>query len=294
MGALSLVRSPFLVSYILMTIAIQGQQASFHDSAAKQLYGSESGRVYAETFQDVFVALADGRAERGMCAIENSLYGSINEVYDLLLKNHCQIVGEVYLHIEQCLIGLPGARLEDITKVYSHPVALAQCEAYLDATLHQAEREEFHDTAGSVALVKQLADQTVTAIASREAAELHGLTVLAASIETNKQNFTRFIALAKEPATPPAASTKTSLILETDHQPGALYAALGAFAKRGINLSKLQSRPIIGKAWQYMFYVDVEAAADSPGCTEALAELAAQQCRVTLLGSYPAGQMPTV
>lgn len=271
-------------------IAIQGAAASYHDIAAEQLFGKDTLRVFCENFPDTFQALANGTADCALVAVENSLYGSINEIYDLLLQYDFQITGEIYLRIEHCLIGLAGATIGGLRKVYSHPVALAQCTAYLDDTLRHAEREEFYDTAASVTYIKQLADPALGAIASERAAKLHNLPVLSKSIETNKQNFTRFIALNKQPSAT-LGRDKTSLVLTTDHKPGALYAALGAFAKRSINLTKLQSRPIIGKAWHYMFYVDVASGTDDASFLSALEELRAQGCDVALLGSYRAHKL---
>lgn len=270
-------------------IAIQGEEASFHAIAAQQYFGGDVTFVTCETFAETFAALRDGKADYALTAIENSLYGSINEVYDLLLDDHFWICGEVYLRIEQCLIGLPGAKIKDIKEVHSHPVALAQCEAYLDKNLAHAERFEHHDTAGSVADIKKWGVMSKAAIASAGAAKLYGMKILAREIETNTQNYTRFVVLTRD-KTINAEANKTSLILSTDHTPGALYNALGAFAKRDLNLSKLQSRPIIGKAWHYIFYADVSASADSQTFQDALAELARQQCDVTVLGSYTAGQ----
>ncbi len=275
----------------MTTIAIQGDVASFHDIAAKDFFG-ESSRAYCDTFADTFAALADGRADNAVVAIENSLFGSINEVYDLLLKHSFSIIGEVYLRIDQCLIGLPGTKLEDVTTVYSHPVALAQCEAFLDENVPQALRSEYHDTAAAVKLVKEQGDAHAVAIAGKEAAELYGMEVLAENIETNKENYTRFVALSRTAPVVSGEESKTSLVLTTSHQPGALYQALGTFAKRSMNLSKLQSRPIIGKAWHYMFYVDVGGAATEPAFQEALVELKEQGCEVTLLGSYKSGLTP--
>lgn len=271
-------------------VAIQGDKASFHDIAAAKLFGESSGRKFCNTFGEVFAALKSGEASLGLCAIENSIYGSINQVYDLLLKHRYPIIGEIYLRIEHCLIGLPGADIGRLTKVYSHPVALAQCTAYLDDLLPEAEREEYYDTATSVAFVKQTGDPTLAAIAGREAAELYGLKILAESIETDKANFTRFVAIGK---TNPLGQKpdKTSLVLTIAHQPGTLYAALGAFAKRGINVTKLQSRPIIGKAWHYMFYIDVAAGEGDESFRAALDELAAQDCEITKLGSYQSGTL---
>lgn len=234
--------------------------------------------------------LSTGEADLAVVAIENSLYGSINPVYDLILKHQFAIVGEVYLRIEQCLIGLPGAQLADATSVYSHPVAIAQCEDFLDNNLSQTDRHEYQDTADSVLHIKQLGDTRNLAIASRQAAERYGLEVLAESIETNKENYTRFVVLAKQSSLQDnAPSTKTSLVITTNHQPGALYNALGSFAKRSINLNKIQSRPIVGKAWHYMFYVDVNIGSAEGDFVAARADLEAQGCTVTVLGSYLSG-----
>jgi prephenate dehydratase len=270
------------------TIAIQGVQASFHDIAAHRYFGAANSRVYCDTFSDTFAALTSGSADYALCAIENSLYGSINEVYDLLVAHDFHIIGEVYLRIEQCLIGLPDAKIDDITEVHSHPVALAQCERYLDEQLPTTVRMEYHDTAASVEMVATLQDPTVAAIASRQAAELYGMRILAESIETDPQNYTRFVALSKR-QNDSTSVNKTSLVLKTDNSAGALYRALGCFAKRGINLTKLQSRPVMGDAWKYIFYIDVAIGTSDPDYIAAFSELQAQKCTVTTLGSYQSG-----
>lgn len=270
-------------------VAIQGEAASYHDAATSVFFGPAMPRLYCKSFAEVFKAVGEGRAEYGLCAIENSLYGSLNEVYDLLMARRFTIVGEVYRRIEHCLIGLPSANLDKITRVYSHPAALAQCTAFLDQQLPDAEREEYNDTAASVSYVKQTGNPAWAAIGSRAAAELHGLPILAESIETNEQNFTRFLVLQKAPWPPKRTDNKTSLVLITGHNPGALYNALGAFANRSINLSKLQSRPIVGQAWKYMFYLDVETGAANADFKSACRELTEQGCTVTILGSYRHG-----
>jgi len=269
----------------MTTISIQGDKASFHDIAAMQFFDT-SDRVYCTTFKETFAALDSGASDYALCAIENSLYGSINEVYGLLLESGYYIFGEVYLRIEQCLIATPGTKIADIQSVYSHPVALAQCEPYLATHLPKAALIEYHDTAASVEFVKQQNNPTVAAIASSEAARLHGMEVIAASIETNKQNYTRFVALSKTADSMRTNTTKTSFVLTTSHQAGALHAALGCFTRRSINLSKLQSQPIIGQAWNYMFYIDIDAGIDTPVATESFEELERQGCTITILGSY--------
>lgn len=274
-----------------VSIAIQGTKASFHDIAASQYFGKDDSRIFCDTFSATFAALADERADFALCAIENSLYGSINEVYDLLNAHDYHIVGEIYLRIEQCLIGQPGATMSGITEVYSHPVALAQCEAYLDKELPDAHRLEYHDTAASVELIARTGSHTTAAIASCQAAELYGMKILASSIETDSQNYTRFVVLTRLPLAS-KDTTKTSLVLKTNHAPGALYNGLGCFAKRGINLTKLQSRPITGSAWNYLFYIDVLAGDQTSEFQAAHAELVTQGCDVTVLGSYKASLQP--
>jgi prephenate dehydratase len=266
-------------------VAIQGQEGSFHYIAAMEFFGEDVEIVDCEVFKDTFSAVKAGRADYAVCAIENSLYGTINATYDLLVDNDFAIMGELYLRVEQNLIGLPGTKISEIERVYSHPVALVQCEDYLSKNVPTAKRLEFHDTAASVGKVKEMADKTNAAIGSTQAAELYGMEILAESIETNKQNYTRFIILSPK-AEEVQGRNKTSLILKTSHKPGALYAALGAFAAPQINLSKLQSRPIIGKAWHYIFYVDVDADIDDLKLVEALGTLKAQGCEVKVLGSY--------
>lgn len=273
---------------MMIKVAIQGQRGSFHDIAAKHFFGPDIKTANCELpFRTVFETLKSGDAAYAIVAIENSLYGSINEVYDLLLEYKPFIVGEVYLQISQNLIGLPSTKLQDITQVHSHPIALAQCEDFLDTSLPTAERFEHSDTAGSVEEVKTWGDPAFTAIGSRTAAELHDMAILAENIETNKQNYTRFVVLAHKPENAEAAN-KTSIILNTptDTKAGSLYKALGAFADRSLNLLMLQSRPIIGKAWHYMFYLDIAAGREDANFKDALAELEKQGCEITMLGSY--------
>lgn len=280
------------LDFSMLRVAIQGQAASFHDIAARHFFDDEITTINRDLpFRNVFTSLQDGDADYAVVAIENSLYGSINEVYDLLLEFQPSIVGEVYLQINQCLVGFPGTAIADITQVHSHPIALAQCEDFLDSTLAHAERFEHSDTSGAVADIKKWADASRAAIGSRAAADLHGMSVLATNIETNKQNYTRFVVLSnKKQASENNDKTSLILTMPADTKAGALHRALGAFAERDLNLLMLQSRPIIGKAWHYMFYVDIAAASDDPRFVAALESLAAQKCEVTLLGSYTNAQ----
>lgn len=274
----------------MQRVAIQGEAASYHHQAAHTFFGEDIELVFCDTFAKVFLAVAHGGVDRGVVALENTLYGPINNVYDLFLKHHAHIVGEVYLRIEHCLLGIPGATLADIREVHSQIMALAQCEEYLDTTLPYAKRLEHHDTAASAADVKKWHDPHKAAIASEQAGVLYGLDVLAKGIETNKANFTRFAIISDQPSVSPSAN-KTSLVIKTpaDTKPGALHRALGVFAKHGINISMLHSRPIIGKAWHYMFYVDVDASCASDSFATCAAKLSTQGCDVVVLGSYEAG-----
>ncbi|MDZ7786030.1 MAG: prephenate dehydratase [Candidatus Saccharibacteria bacterium] len=274
----------------MRTVAIQGGEASFHDIAARSYFKRSITPVICDLpFKNVFAALNE--ADYAICAIENSLYGSINEVYDLLIESDASIIGEVYLKIDQALIGFKEAKLNDIKEVHSHPVALAQCEQFLDEHLPESRRFEHHDTALSVRDVKQWGDPSKAAIASRQAAELYGMHVLRNAVETNRENYTRFVVLRKKPVTPDKSADKTSLVLRTagDTKPGALYRALGTFAERDLNLTLLHSRPLVGKAWHYMFYIDVVGGLDDGRLEAALKELASRGCEIERLGSYASG-----
>ncbi|MCA9342763.1 ACT domain-containing protein [Candidatus Saccharibacteria bacterium] len=268
-------------------VAIQGKLASYHDIAAKKFFGQDTQTVNFDLpFKNVFKGLK--KHGNAVVAIENSLYGSINEVYDLLASNKYQIVGEVYLRIEHCLIGTPGATIKNLTEVHSHPIALAQCENYLDSTLKHVQRFEHFDTAGSVEAAKQWSNPKIAAIASKEAATLHDMEILAKNIETNKENYTRFVVLSTQEKRQ-SMPTKASLILKTADKPGALHEALGVFTQLNLNLSKLESRPIIGKAWHYMFYIDIESPDINSKLELAIKDLLLKRCEVQLLGAYEKG-----
>lgn len=242
-----------------MKIAIQGQAGSFHAAAAQNWLGQAPDLVPCQTFKDVFEAVKSGQAEAGVVAMENSLYGSITEVYDLFERYGFPIIGEVHLPVHHQLIGFAGASLTDITHVYSQLPALAQCDNYLIDTLPNAERVEYHDTAQSVEYIKSHGDKHYAAIASAAAAELYNMAIIDQNIEDHSENYTRFLVVQPN-ATPPADANRTSLVLSTSHQPGALAQVLTEFANANINLSKLQSRPIIGSPWKYQFYLVVESA----------------------------------
>jgi prephenate dehydratase len=273
-------------------VAIQGQQGSYHDLAAHKFFGDNIELVNCHNFKDTFAALADKKADNILVALENSLYGSLNEVYDLLIKNNFWIIGEEYLRVNFCLIGLPGTKIDEITEVHSQVFALSECEDYLDTTLSHVQRFEEDDTAGSVKLIKEWNDPRKVAIASKQAAELYGLEVLAEAIETHHENYTRFAVLSpkKEKV---EKSNKSLLVLTTreDTRPGSLLHALQIFAKHDINITMLQSRPIKGKAWHYHFYIDIEVGDSNPKFDVVLQELETASWHINLLGSFVANRI---
>jgi prephenate dehydratase len=271
-----------------MKVAIQGQENSFHSIAAKKLYGDKVQLIYCETFKKVFESLQKADADKAVVAVENSLYGSINEVYDLLLKYRFWISGEVYEQIGFYLFGTKESSLSKVTDVYSQSFAIGETLDYFENNLPNAKLHEYFDTAAAAEMVAESKDPTKAAIASRAAGENLGLKILASNIETHHHNYTRFLALTPQNVFN-AASDKTSITFRTKDRPGALHKALGVFADKNINLTKLESRPIVGEAWVYMYYVDFATSIETPEAKRALDELSDLASEIRILGSYKAG-----
>lgn len=268
-----------------MKVAIQGLKASYHALAAKELYGNDVEFVFCNTFKEVFSALERKKADHALVAIENSLYGSINEVYDLLLTHDFYIVAEVYQHIGLHLLGVQGSNIDQLKDVYSQAPALAEATDFLAKNLPHAELHEHQDTALAAKEVAQWRDKHKAAIASQAAATTYGLDVLAKNIETHQQNYTRFISLSRQEDKRQRAN-KISITFQTADKPGSLYSALGVFAKYQANLTKIESRPIVGFAWQYMYYVDFVYPNNVKFIIEALSEHATN---IRVLGTYKSG-----
>jgi prephenate dehydratase len=267
-----------------MTVAIQGEAGAFSHEAAVDALGSGLELRPQHSFDALCDDVLGGGAERGVMPIENSLVGSIHENYDRLRGLPLHIVGETQLRIRHCLIGRPGSSLTTVRHVSSHPVALAQCRRFFRERPEIQEHASY-DTAGSVkALVRDgLMGQAV--IASRVAAELYGGAVLLEGLEDDPENWTRFLLIAREPG--PVAGDKTSLVLNLPHRPGSLHEALGVFAARGLDLAKIESRPLRGRPWEYTFYLDVLGpAGEVAAALDALRALASD---VRVLGCYPRG-----
>lgn len=266
-----------------MHIAIQGEKGSYHHIAAESYFGGDIELVCCKTFAAVFDALANKAANIAIVAVENSTAGSVHAVYDLLLTHDFFVTGEVYEPIHHCLVTVPGVEMEDIKRVYSHPMALPQCAGFLEKNLPYAERIEFSDTAASATHIKQANDKYAAAIASSLAAKLEGLHILRSNVEDYQHNVTRFLILSPRHKAADD-SDKSSLVLETPHEPGALVSALNVLAEATINLTKLESRPIPSKPWRYQFLIDVEAAGSR--LYESAQKLKALGCTIRILGEY--------
>ena len=265
-------------------VAFQGEKGSFSEDAVLKFFG-QADAVPLPNFPAVFDSVASERTDAGVVPVENSQAGSINDTYDLLLKHTLNIVGEVYLRVKHCLLALPGETMDSVRRIYSHPQALAQCQEFL-MTLENVELIPTYDTAGSAKMIRAQGLRNSAAIASKRVSEIYGMQILAEGIETNPRNYTRFFVISKQEADR-AESNKTSLVFRTRNVPGALYESLGAFATRGINLTKLESRPARDTPWEYIFYVDFEGHNRDEKCRAALAELESRCVFLRILGSYP-------
>jgi prephenate dehydratase len=313
---------PLLRSAIIlkMRVAFQGEPGAFSEEAAVQLLGEGITTVPRPTFDAAFRAINEGLADALLAPVENTLAGSVVRVYDLLLESNLAVVAETILPIQHRLIGCPGSSLDSIRSVASHPMALAQCERFFVAHPH-LKRVPAEDTAGSVREALARGDKSSAGIAGRRAAEQYGGVILASNIQDDDENFTRFVLLIprqgeRDPSDPPnsarAASPavtnimlelrmrraeqsasplmlKMSIAMRLAHRPGALLASLEPFAKHGVNLQKIESRPIHGRPWEYQFFLDVEA--ESPSQLEpALAAVRQATSDLRVLGLYPAAR----
>jgi len=263
-------------------VAYQGEIGAYSEEGARALFGGTE-HVPLSSIRKVFEATEVGRADYGLVPMDNSQAGSINETYDLFLRHGLHLVGETVVRVDHCLLALPGVAIDDLREVVSHPQAIAQCEEFLNG-LDVSLRAEY-DTAGAA---KRIHDEKMLgtgAIASRRAAELYGLSVLAERIQTYPDNYTRFGALARHPHSLEDPN-KSSLVFGVGHVAGSLFRCIGAFAERQLSLSKLESRPRAGRPWEYVFYADVEAPADDPAMIDALSEVSGHATFTRLLGTY--------
>ena len=265
-------------------VAFQGETGAYGEEATFQFFGPMVTTRPYESLEEVFKATEGDEAQFGIIPVENSLEGSISQSYDLLLDSSLKVCGEIELRVVHCLIANPGVRLDSIKRVYSHPQALGQCKAFLKHL--NCELIPTYDTAGSVRMIKEQGITDGGAIASTRAAEIYQMKVIAREIEDNPNNFTRFFILSREDS-PPSGNDKTSIVFSVKDKPKALYHFLGEFAKRDINLSKIESRPTRHKPWEYNFYLDFDGHREDKVSQEALASSEEHTLFVKILGSYP-------
>lgn len=271
-----------------MRIAYQGEPGAYSE-AATLAYDPSATPVPCRSFEEVFQAVQGGEAARGVLPMENSIGGSIHRNYDLLVEHELPIVGEVELKVDHCLLALPGVRMEDVRVVHSHPQALAQCEQFLKG-LANVEITAVYDTAGGAKLIKDGGVRNAAAIASRRAADVFELAVLREGIQDFPNNITRFFVIGRSGV--PEGADKTTIVFALHDEPGALFRALSVFALRNIDLTKLESRPIRGRTWEYMFYADLAAPRDDLQCVRALVNLAEFARWVRTLGTYRSSREP--
>ncbi|KAA3648480.1 MAG: prephenate dehydratase [Chloroflexi bacterium] len=269
------------------TVAYQGEPGAYSEAAALEHFGTDIETLPSTSFEQAFEYVQSGQADYGMLPIENSLAGSIHRNYDLMVRHDLQVCGEYHFRVSHCLLALPEAKLEDVQRAHSHPQALAQCEASLNEL--GLERLVEADTAGSARLVKEWNDKQAAAIASSRAAEVYGLQILREKLEDQSNNYTRFLVLSADEKVKAGEGVeyKSSIVFSLQNIPGALFKALSVFALRDIDLTKIESRPIPEKTWEYLFYVDFIGHAEDLRIKVALDNLSEYAQTFRLLGSYP-------
>lgn len=270
-------------------VAFQGERGAYSEQAVRQHFGAEVEALPCRNFMEVLMAVQNGRSSFAMLPVENSLAGTVIPAYDLLVDHDLRVQAEVIVRVQHCLMSLPGTQLSSIKRVKSHPQALAQCEQTLRRM--QLQPIEHYDTAGAARDLAANPEPETAAIASELAAHTYGLEILARNIEDLDFNYTRFFVLGKQEP-PRRDPSKTSLVLTTRHVPGALHAVLSELAERGINLTKIESRPRRNRPWHYLFYVDFEGHEDDPDVQAALLGILKRASFLKVLGSYPAASIP--
>ena len=270
-------------------VAFQGERGAYSESAVYKFFGDKTEVKPCKDLSEVFENVDRQKVPVGVVPIENSLEGSVNQTYDLFLTHNLKVQGEIIIRISHCLIANPSTSLEAVNTVYSHPQALAQCRGFLERL--GSNLIPTYDTAGSVKMLEEKGLKDSAAVASEKAAEIYKMKILAREIEDTPTNYTRFFVISKNDS-PISGEDKTSIIFAATHTPGALYHALGEFAKRDINLAKIESRPTKQKPWEYNFYLDFEGHRNEDNCSEALKALERYATFIKILGSYPKAASP--
>ncbi len=268
------------------SVAFQGIHGAYSEQALRQHFGDSIAGYPCPNLTDMFEAILSRQVRCGILPVENALAGAVNQAYELLMDSDLRIQAEVILHVHHALMAPPDVKLEDIRQVRSHPQALAQCDQFLRR--HKIKPIPYYDTAGSAQdLAKEGGDGHTGALASELAAQLYGLDILEKQVEDVPFNYTRFFILGDDDA-PRGEFNKTSIVFATRNRPAALYECLGEFAERGLNLTKIESRPRRNRPWEPVFFLDFEGHWQDTACQEALARLLQRASFVKMLGSYPA------
>jgi prephenate dehydratase len=270
-----------------ITVAFQGEHGAYSEQAIQQHFGAAVCTLPCRSFTDIFGALQNGRVTYGMLPVENSLAGTVVPAYDLLVDHDLHVQAEVVLRVEHCLMAPPGIELNNVRRAISHYQALGQCEQTLRRM--GVEAVDYYDTAGAARDLAAAPQPGTAAIASELAAQTYNLEILARHLEDQDFNYTRFFVLGYAPP-PRRDPSKTSIILTTRHVPGALYEVMGELARRGLNLTKIESRPRRNRPWHYLFYVDFEGHVDDPLVQQAMLGILNRASFLKVLGSYPAAQ----
>jgi prephenate dehydratase len=273
----------------MLKISIQGERGSYSELAARRYFG-KAGIIHCETFPEAFSAVGRG-ADYALVPVENSIEGIVTQVCDLLLDGNLHVVGESILRIEHCLIANKGVSIRDIHTVYSHPQALAQSRKYLERL--GVEIIPFPDTAGSIKMIKERRIMDAAGVASLYAARIYGMKILRKNLEAHSHNYTRFLALSRKARNMEGSGAKTSMGFVVKNIPGALYGVLGCFAENKVNLTYLQSRPVFGKPWKYVFYAECQGSAEERKLKRALGELGENTDSLKVLGSYAPARIPS-
>lgn len=264
-------------------IACFGEHGAYTEQAMEEVFGKNITAINRESFREVMEMVANGEAKYGVLPIENSSTGGITDVYDMLLDYDVTVVAEHVVKVEQALMGIKGTKLEDIRTVYSHPQGILQCSKFLEKH-PQIVAKTFASTSGSAKKVAEEGDKTQAAIASKRAAEIFGLDVIQESINFEKNNYTRFIVISNQKIFLSNAN-KISLSFEIKHEAGALYNMLSSFYYNNLNLTKIESRPIENKSWEYRFFVDIEGNLNDPCVGNALASISEFANKLVVLGN---------
>jgi prephenate dehydratase len=269
---------------VVHKVAFQGERGAYSELAVIQFFPN-STPIPARSFQEVIETLLSGLSDYAVVPIENSIEGSVNEVYDLLLQSDLFVIGETYQRIHHCLIAIKGTDRGSLKEVYSHPQALAQCRHYLNEK--KLDPVPVYDTAGAVKMIKLGQNKSAAAIGSKRAAEIYGMEILDVGIEDSKNNFTRFYILSRDPTdTKPSGNDGTSIIFSVKHAPGSLVNILSEFARREINLTKIESRPTKKTPWEYNFFTDFEGHVLDARIRDVLRVIEPKTAFVKILGSY--------